>query len=34
MPMKDYKINYKYYINQANKIIDKIFLCDSEINFE
>jgi DNA polymerase elongation subunit (family B) len=34
IPMKDYKINYKYYINQANKIIDKIFLCDSEINFE
>lgn len=33
-PMDQYKINYNYYVNQCNKIIDKIFLCDSEINFE
>lgn len=32
-PMADYKINYSYYIHECNKIIDDIFLCDSQIQF-
>lgn len=34
LQMNEYKINYNYYIHQANKIIDKIFLSDSEMKFE
>lgn len=32
-PIKDYDINYNYYIHKTNEIIDNIFLSDSQIIF-